>query len=76
MWSDNYAPECGLYKSQCEYLKPSYFAWLDSDRLVDIGFLDKWWLAHKAMTDYDINPGEWDEFGRPKDAQSQLKQMW
>ena len=35
------------------------------DRLVDIGFLGRWWLMERSMREYDINPAEWDEQGKP-----------
>ena len=65
---------CGLYKSQCEYLKPGYLDFMD--RIVDIGCLDKWWMAEKALTEYDVNPEEWDDKGAPTKPDNQLKHMW
>uniref|UniRef100_A0A183B1M5 TFIIIC_sub6 domain-containing protein n=1 Tax=Echinostoma caproni TaxID=27848 RepID=A0A183B1M5_9TREM len=29
-----------------------------SDRILDIGFLGRWWFMHQSMQDYDINPNE------------------
>ncbi len=65
---------CGLYKSQCEYLKPGYLDFLD--RVVDIGCMGRWWMADKFLKDYDINPEEWDDKGSPKKPDDQLKPIW
>ena len=32
--------------------------------------------AEAAMKDYDVNPAEWDDEGKPKDGDTQLKRMW
>jgi len=72
--SIDFDSNCGLYKSQCEYLTPGYLDFLD--RIVDIGCLDRWWFAEKALKDYDINPEEWDEKGAPTKPDDQLKHMW
>ena len=78
MWQDNYAPEFAHYKSKCKYLTVGYTDVLfrETDRILDIGFLDRWWYTEKAMEDYDISIDEWDEQGRPTNTKEQLKQMW
>ena len=48
----------------------------ETDRIVDIGFLDRWWYTEKAMEEHDVNIDEWDEQGRPTNTKEQLKQMW
>lgn len=53
IWIDNYSPSCNIYESQCSYLQIPYSKLLD--RVIDIGFLDTWWILVKKMTDYDIN---------------------
>ena len=63
-----------LVQANCKYLTPGYLDVFTEGRIVDVGCLGKWWLTAKAMQDYDINPSEWDEQGRP--LQAQLKQMW
>ena len=40
---------------------------------VDFGFLDRWWVLEKKLENFDVNPEEWDEEGRPRDPQSQMK---
>lgn len=57
LWVDNYSRELGLYPTSCSYLKPRYVNF--SSRVVDIGFVGKWWRLENIMTDYDINPDEW-----------------
>lgn len=32
-----------------------------SDRVLDIGFMGRWWLMYYDMQDYDINPSEWSQ---------------
>ena len=62
LWVDNYAKVCGVFKSQCEYLKPRYLTF--HERIVDIGFLGSWWILENKMKHFDINPSEWDENGK------------
>ncbi|CAH2087514.1 unnamed protein product [Euphydryas editha] len=44
---------CDLYKAHCSYLKPSYLSILS--RIVDIGFMGKWWNTYIKTTNYDVN---------------------
>ena len=53
IWIDDYSPSCNTYESQCSYLQIPYLKWLD--RVIDVGFLDTWWVLVKKMTDYDVN---------------------
>ena len=74
MWVDDYDKAVGLYAAQCHYIQPS---WSDmSKRIVDVGFLGKWWISSRKMENYDINETEWDENGRPVNQSQQLKPMW
>lgn len=57
LWVANYSRDLGLYQTSCSYLKPRYVTF--SSRIVDIGFLGKWWRLNTIMQDYDINPDEW-----------------
>lgn len=56
IWLDNYDRDCSLYKTTCSYLKPRYVTFYE--RIVDIGFLDKWWILEKKMENYDVNDAE------------------
>ena len=76
LWRADYAPEVGHIKAKCKYLEPGYLDVFTQGRVIDVGFMDRWWLTDKAMADYDVNPDEWDEQGRPSKAGQQLKQMW
>ncbi|OXU24874.1 hypothetical protein TSAR_011918 [Trichomalopsis sarcophagae] len=53
VWLDNYDKGCALYKTVCPYLKPRYVTFYQ--RIVDVGFLDNWWILDNSMTDYDVN---------------------
>ncbi|XP_071526402.1 mitochondrial import inner membrane translocase subunit Tim29 [Panulirus ornatus] len=59
LWVDNYSKVCGLFKCQCEYLKPQYITF--HERIMDVGFLGRWWIIDKKMEEFDINPQEWAE---------------
>ncbi|XP_011307060.1 uncharacterized protein C19orf52 [Fopius arisanus] len=56
IWLDNYSDQCDLYKVQCNYLKPQYTKF--NERIVDVGFLGKWWILDDKMRNYDINDSE------------------
>nr|CAD7601450.1 unnamed protein product [Timema genevievae] len=47
---------CGIYSSQCDYLKPRFTEL--TDRVLDVGFLGRWWILHNIMRDFDVNPIE------------------
>lgn len=53
MWLDDYGHECTLYKCTCKYLKPQWRNF--HQRVVDVGFWNKWWILDEAMIDYDVN---------------------
>ncbi|XP_034936752.1 mitochondrial import inner membrane translocase subunit Tim29 [Chelonus insularis] len=56
IWLDNYSNHCCQYKSLCPYLKPQYINFYE--RIVDVGFLSKWWILEEKMKDYDVNDNE------------------
>lgn len=56
IWIDNYDEDCSSYKAVCSYLKPRYITFYN--RIVDVGFLDKWWVLENKMKDYDVNETE------------------
>lgn len=56
----DYDPKCGVYVSQCDYLKPSYFSYL-TERVVDVGVLGSWRVLNHKLRDYDVNPAEWND---------------
>lgn len=53
LWINDYDRALGLYKATCKYTKPDYLSW--HKRIVDIGFLGKWWKIDEKMHDYDVN---------------------
>jgi len=66
MWVDDHFDGLGVFAAQCELLQPSY---LDiRHRIIDVGFLGKWWLSSRIMADYDVNEEEWKEDGSPVQA--------
>ncbi|XP_065342357.1 mitochondrial import inner membrane translocase subunit Tim29 [Cloeon dipterum] len=60
MWFDNYSKSLGLYEARCDYLKPSYLD-IAKSRIVDVGFLNKWWFLNRNMIDFDVNDEEWSD---------------
>lgn len=53
LWLDNYDHNASLYKATCEYTDPQYLTF--HERVIDVGFLNKWWNLDKKMIDYDVN---------------------
>ncbi|XP_053696006.1 mitochondrial import inner membrane translocase subunit Tim29 [Sabethes cyaneus] len=53
IWLDNYDRGVAIYKAICPYLKPRYMTF--HERIVDVGFNNRWWLLKRKMIDYDIN---------------------
>ncbi|KZS16507.1 Uncharacterized protein APZ42_017745 [Daphnia magna] len=56
IWLANYHQDCGIYPSQCKYLKPGIIGF--HKRIIDVGFLGQWWNIHWYMKDFDINHNE------------------
>jgi len=68
LWRHNNQESLGVYDATCKYTQP---LWLEMwDRVVDIGFVGKWWIMEKSMEEYDINPQEWDSTPKPEAAQA------
>lgn len=53
LWLDDYSSDASLYKATCKYTGPQYLNF--HERVIDVGFLNKWWNLSKKMTDYDVN---------------------
>ncbi|KAI5703912.1 hypothetical protein M8J76_001385 [Diaphorina citri] len=58
VFKEDFSDHLEVYKKQCDYLHPSYLAYL-KERIVDVGFLNHWYFMAKAMENYDVNPEEW-----------------
>ncbi|XP_043524560.1 mitochondrial import inner membrane translocase subunit Tim29 [Frieseomelitta varia] len=56
IWLDDYDKMCSSYKTVCPYLKIRYLTFYK--RVIDIGFLDTWWILENKMKDYDVNEAE------------------
>lgn len=59
IWLDDYDKMCSSYKASCPYLKTRYLTFYQ--RVVDIGFLDKWWILENKMEDYDVNEAQFSD---------------
>ena len=53
IWLDNYDSKCGLYESECKYLKPDLETFYN--RIIDVGILGRWRVLDEKMKDFDIN---------------------
>ncbi|XP_028909187.1 mitochondrial import inner membrane translocase subunit Tim29 [Ornithorhynchus anatinus] len=51
-----FAPEARLYRAQCEHLAPGWTEF--PGRVLDVGFLGRWWTLDAKMKDFDINEEE------------------
>ena len=65
----DFEEQMGIYKANCEYLKPSYLEYV-TDRVVDVGILGRWIILSKKMQDFDVNEREWVE---EEEQQQRLK---
>jgi len=74
IWIDDYSEDLGLFAAQCEYLKPSLTD--IRSRMVDIGFLGRWWISSKKMEECDVNAEEWDHNDKAVQPNEQLKKVW
>ncbi|XP_072938309.1 mitochondrial import inner membrane translocase subunit Tim29 [Epargyreus clarus] len=53
MYTSECNESCDLYKAHCSYLKPTYFSF--PSRVVDFGFMGRWWNVYVKTVNYDIN---------------------
>lgn len=53
LWLDTNSSDCALYKNICTHLKPPYITL--HRRIIDLGFLDDWWVLKNRMYNYDVN---------------------
>ncbi|KAL3869602.1 hypothetical protein ACJMK2_042269 [Sinanodonta woodiana] len=66
MYRTDFSSEVGLYEARCKLVKPHWTEFHKS--VVDVGLFGRWIFLDKAMQDFDINPNDWKEDGRPKRA--------
>lgn len=53
LWLDNFDRGAALYKATCTYTTPQYLKF--HERVIDVGFWNKWWNLSRKMGDYDVN---------------------
>ncbi|XP_044258425.1 mitochondrial import inner membrane translocase subunit Tim29 [Tribolium madens] len=53
IWVDKYSDQCNMYETNCSYLKLPYRKF--ASQVIDVGFLNIWWVISRKMLDYDIN---------------------
>lgn len=53
MWVDLYSDVCHTYEAHCDYLQLDYKQF--GKRILDVGFLNHWWILSRKMVDYDVN---------------------
>ena len=51
-YNDNECKEYGRV-----FLSPRWVEYVD--RVVDVGFMGRWWRMEEAMLEYDVNEEEW-----------------
>lgn len=56
IWVDDYDNTCANYRATCSYLRPRYMTFYQ--RIIDVGFLNRWWISEEKMRDYDVNEEE------------------
>lgn len=52
-WRHDHNPELKTYKANCSYVSPDWLAF--RERIVEVGFLNEFWILNKEMKDYDVN---------------------
>lgn len=58
VWKHDNSPDVGIYEATCKYLKPLFRE--ARERVIDIGFGNRWWMFEERMKDYDVNEREWE----------------
>lgn len=53
IWVDYYSSSCNNAECNSPHLQVQYKKF--KERILDIGFLDKWWILNRTMEDYDID---------------------
>ncbi|KAJ3665074.1 hypothetical protein Zmor_000587 [Zophobas morio] len=53
IWVDKYSDQCDVYETNCSYLKLPYRK--IASQVIDVGFINIWWVISRKMLDYDIN---------------------
>ncbi|XP_056648998.1 mitochondrial import inner membrane translocase subunit Tim29 [Diorhabda sublineata] len=53
VWVDEFSKDCDTYECKCSYLQVPYRHF--GTRILDVGFLNTWWVISRRMLDYDVN---------------------
>ncbi|KAF2880487.1 hypothetical protein ILUMI_25694 [Ignelater luminosus] len=53
IWTDYYSDSCHIYQADCPHLQVQYKHF--KDQMLDIGFLNRWWILNHKMKNYDVN---------------------
>lgn len=53
MYTSKLSSSCDLYKAQCKYLQPTMLNF--PSRIVDVGFMGRWWNIFIKTNNYDVN---------------------
>ncbi|KAH7640770.1 hypothetical protein HUG17_8239 [Dermatophagoides farinae] len=60
IYISNHSSGNSLFQYQCKYLKPEWRTTI-SQRIIDIGFIDRFHFLYHKMNDYDVNHKEFDK---------------
>lgn len=53
IWVHDFSSKLSTADAQCKYLQPELSTF--KERIIDVGFMGKWWNIEKQMKDYDVN---------------------
>lgn len=53
VWIDDKASYLATPDATCKYLEPAYLTF--QERIIDVGFWNRWYSLNKHMKDYDVN---------------------
>lgn len=53
VWVHDYSSELSTSEAKCEYIQPQFSTLFD--RIVDVGFMGKFWNIERQMKNYDVN---------------------
>lgn len=52
-WRHDHNPELKTYLANCSFMQPDWRNF--RERIVEVGFMDRFWMLEKKMKDYDVN---------------------
>ncbi|KAE8283570.1 Mitochondrial import inner membrane translocase subunit Tim29 [Larimichthys crocea] len=56
VYRTEYDPDATLYEAQCSNVSPRWREF--PQRILDVGFVGRWWILDSKMKDYDVNDEE------------------